>query len=198
MSSLARMHELPPDARELYANLSRIADAEGRVRGLTARLPALHRGARTPEPSGLDQRGARHDHHRQLLWQCGEHCKAGDREGETMNANEIIDRRAAQLAQTLGVSKEFMLVDMNWRSLALWVRALLSGGCCSSCASKVEPEDICFEHVEPPRHSRDWERYHARNFYLVCRACAETRGSKSYHEWLDEQEAARLARSSAH
>jgi len=84
---------------------------------------------------------------------------------------------------------------MNWSSLVPEMRALMTDeGRCRSCGHAfVNERDIQIEHREPPRLRGDWAREHARNLGIFCQSCNNTKGDKSYAEWLDEQEEARLS-----
>jgi hypothetical protein len=107
----------------------------------------------------------------------------------------IIERRTADHARSLGVSKHFLWVNMNWSSLVPEMRALMTDeGRCRSCGHRFMNErDIQIEHREPPRHPQDWARQHARNIGIFCQSCNNTKGDKAYAIWLDEQEEARLS-----
>jgi hypothetical protein len=101
----------------------------------------------------------------------------------------IIEQRAARHAQKLGVSREFMLVNMNWRALIPQLRAMMSEeGTCRSCGHGfMNEQDVQLEYLEPPRSNEDWARHHARNIGIFCQSCNGTKGNKPYHQWLDEQ-----------
>ena len=109
--------------------------------------------------------------------------------------SSIIDNRAAVWARKLGVTKEFMLVNMNWNALKPVLRAMMSDeGLCLSCGHGFEGDrDIQIEHREPPRDNQDWARHHARNIGIFCQSCNGTKGNKPYAPWLDEQEEARIS-----
>jgi len=53
--------------------------------------------------------------------------------------------------------------------------------------------DIQIDHILPSRHPRDWERLHARNLWMACVSCNNSKGAKPFDVWLDEQEEARLS-----
>jgi len=110
-------------------------------------------------------------------------------------AKAIIDNRAGHTARKLGVTKQFMLVNMNYNALTPVLRAMMSAeGRCLSCGHPFDHQrDIQLEHREPPRSDHDWARHHARNIGIFCQSCNGTKGDKRYDEWLDEQEEARLS-----
>jgi hypothetical protein len=105
----------------------------------------------------------------------------------------IIEQRAATAATKAGVSREFFLVQMNYRSLVPVLRALMSEeGLCHCCGHEfLNERDIQIEHCEPPRNQTDWARLHARNLRLACGSCNRTKGQKPFSQWLDDQEGAR-------
>lgn len=107
----------------------------------------------------------------------------------------IIERRAKDRASKAGVAFKFMWVNMNYQALVPVYRAMLTvEGLCTSCGHEFDNErDVQIEHREPPRHQQDWARLHARNLGIACASCNGTKGKKSYTEWLDEQESARLS-----
>jgi 5-methylcytosine-specific restriction endonuclease McrA len=126
-------------------------------------------------------------------------CKACEQieRNEKKNADRpaaIIDNRAANQASKAGVAKSFFLVNMNFRALVPMLRAMMTPeGLCTSCGHPfLNERDIQLEHREPPRHSQDWARLHARNIGLACTSCNGTKGPKPYAIWLDEQESTRL------
>ena len=130
-------------------------------------------------------------------------CKACEQKerNEQKNADRplaIITGRAKSRARELGVSKSWMLVNMNWIALVPLLRALLSPeGRCLNCGHRfVNERDIQIDHVEPPRHQgavRDWARERASNLRFICQSCNCAKGHKSNPEFLDEQEDARLS-----
>ena len=107
----------------------------------------------------------------------------------------IIRQRAATIARRSGESTEFALTQLNYAALVPVLRALMTPeGLCQSCGHQfLNERDIQIEHLEPPRHQRDFARLHARNIRLGCGSCNRTKGSKPYAVWLDEQEGARLS-----
>ena len=107
----------------------------------------------------------------------------------------IIQQRARTAAQKCGESFTFVWEQMNYRGLVQELRAMLSpGAVCLCCGhAPTNESDIHIEHLEPPRHEKDWARLHARNLRLTCASCNRTKGHKPYAQWLDEQEGARLS-----
>jgi len=107
----------------------------------------------------------------------------------------IIEQRARSAAQKAGASFEFFMVEMNYRSLVPILRALMTDeGLCLGCGHEfVNERDIQIEHCEPPQHPQDWARLHTRNVRLFCASCNNTKGKKSFSQWLDEQEECRLS-----
>lgn len=87
------------------------------------------------------------------------------------------------------------MTQMNYRALVPLLRAMMTPeGLCLACGHAfVNERDIQIEHIEPPRDDKDWARLHARNLRLCCGSCNRTKGKKSFLEWLDEQEGARLS-----
>ena len=138
-------------------------------------------------------------------------CKACEQKhrNEKKNANRplaVIESRASAAANRLRVSREFIMVQMNYRSLVLSVAALLNpealrpgdepapDALCPCCGHTFRGErDIQIEHIAAPRHDKDWAREHARNLRFICGSCNGTKGAKGYEECLDEQEDARLS-----
>jgi len=123
-------------------------------------------------------------------------CEQKER-NERKNANRplaIIEQRAASAAHKAATSKEFFMVQMNYRSLVPVLSALMDDGLCQGCGhSFLHERDIQIEHLEPPRHAQDWARLHARNIRLFCASCNRTKSDKPFQQWLDEQEGARLS-----
>jgi hypothetical protein len=120
---------------------------------------------------------------------------------ERQNADRplaLMRRRTNSYARRLGVTSEFLWINMNWRALVPVLRAMMSDeGRCLSCGHAfVNERDVQVEHREPPRGVDDWARQHARNIGLACQSCNGTKGDRPYADWLDEQEAARLANES--
>jgi 5-methylcytosine-specific restriction endonuclease McrA len=105
----------------------------------------------------------------------------------------IIQRRAAERATRLGVSKQFVWVNLNWRALVPLMRAMLSPeGRCLNCGHPfVNERDIQIDHIEPPRSLVDFARERAINLRLICQSCNGTKGAHLNAEWLDRQEDAR-------
>lgn len=125
-------------------------------------------------------------------------CKACEQTERNEQKNEdraraIVEGRAAERGRKSGVSKDFMLVEMNYRALIAPMRAMMSNeGLCLNCGHEfLNERDIQIEHRAPPRHPQDWARLHARNLWLACTACNASKGAKSYEFWLDEQESVR-------
>jgi len=124
-------------------------------------------------------------------------CQQKER-NERKNADRplaIIRQRAATAARKAEMNTEFFWVQMNYQALVPVMRGLMTAeGRCSGCGHPfVNERDIQIEHIEPPRHARDWARLHARNLRLFCGACNLTKSDKPFAEWLDEQEGARLS-----
>jgi 5-methylcytosine-specific restriction endonuclease McrA len=88
-----------------------------------------------------------------------------------------------------------MWINMNWSSLVPMLRAMMTAeGRCLSCGHQFDNDrDIQIEHREPPRCGEDWARHHARNLGLLCQPCNTTKGDRSFADWLDEQEDARIS-----
>lgn len=127
-------------------------------------------------------------------------CKACQQieRNEKKNADRpkaLIENRARAWAARLSVPVDFLWRQMNWRALVPQMRAMLSadGGCLSCGHPFVNERDIQIDHREPPRHPQDWARQHARNLALTCQSCNATKSARTYAEWLDDQEGARLA-----
>jgi hypothetical protein len=110
-------------------------------------------------------------------------------------AAAIIDQRAATRASKSGVPKRFIMVNMNYRSLVPIMRAMMTDeGLCTSCGHSFDNErDIQLEHREPPRHAQDWTRLHSRNIGIFCGSCNRRKSGKSYAQWLEDEEEARLS-----
>src|SRR5262245_36267588 len=94
----------------------------------------------------------------------------------------IMYRRAASWAHKLGVTTEYMWIDMNWQALVAILRSMMTPeGKCVSCGHKFDNErDIQIEHREPPRKDPprggvDWARHHARNIGILCQPCNSTK-----------------------
>jgi hypothetical protein len=102
----------------------------------------------------------------------------------------IIEQRARSAATKAGVSFDFMMINMGYRSLIPMLRAMMtSEGECSCCGhSFLNERDIQIEHREPPRFKKDLAREHACNLGLLCASCNRTKGNKPYSQWLDEQQ----------
>jgi len=49
------------------------------------------------------------------------------------------------------------------------------------------------DHCSPPKFDGDWAREDVRNLTFICQSCNGTKGKKSYDDWLDEQEHARIS-----
>lgn len=127
-------------------------------------------------------------------------CKACEQieHNEKKNADRplaIIESRAATRARELGCSKSDVLIKMNWSALVPIFRAMMTPEArCLVCGHPfLNERDIQIEHHEPPRFTPDWARESARNIGIACSSCNRTKGSKSFSDWLDEQEAARLS-----
>lgn len=134
------------------------------------------------------------------IWDFDHDCKAcqqveRNKQKNLDRARSIIENRAATRAREIGVSKPFMLVDMNWNSLVPQMRVLMTDeGRCVSCGHAFRNErDIQIEHREPPRFRGDLARESARNIGFLCQSCNVTKQNKAHSEWLDDQEAARLS-----
>ena len=109
----------------------------------------------------------------------------------------ILEKRAASRASELGVSKEYVWQRLTWFALVPYMRAMMTTeGRCLSCGHAFDNErDIHIEHLEPPRADRypDFAREHARNLRFACQNCNCTKGRKSFAEWLDDMEDARVS-----
>jgi hypothetical protein len=107
----------------------------------------------------------------------------------------IIESRAKTAAGKAGKSLEFFWTSMNYRALVPYLRAMMTPeGLCQNCGHRfVNERDIQIDHIEPPRFETDWARLHARNLTLRCGSCNNTKGNKSFSDWLDEQEGTRLS-----
>jgi hypothetical protein len=107
----------------------------------------------------------------------------------------IIEARAAAAATKAGTSREFFWNQMNYRSLVPVMRAMMTPeGMCQNCGHDfLHERDIQIEHIEPPRFETDWTLLHARNIRLLCGSCNRTKARKSFLEWCEDQESARLS-----
>lgn len=107
----------------------------------------------------------------------------------------IIEQRAASRATKSGVPKTFIMTNMNYRSLVPVLRAMMTTeGLCTSCGHGfLNERDIQLEHREAPRHDRDWARLHARNIGIACASCNRRKAKRTYAQWLDDEEDARLS-----
>lgn len=117
---------------------------------------------------------------------------------ERLNADRplvIMERRTATHARNLGVSFDFLWINMNWRGLVPVLRAMLSPeGRCLDCGHPFLGErDIQIEHREPPRHPQDWARQHTSNLAFGCASCNNGKNNVAFAAYLDEKEARRLA-----
>jgi hypothetical protein len=103
--------------------------------------------------------------------------------------------RARDHAAKHGVSFDFMWINMNWRSLVPAYRAMMTDeALCTCCGHRFDNErDIQIEHNNPPRHTGDLARLHARNISFACASCNRGKSATPYDEWLDQQEQARLS-----
>jgi hypothetical protein len=103
--------------------------------------------------------------------------------------------RAATSAGKYGVSREFVWVELNYRSLVPWLRAMMTPeGLCLGCGHAFEDQgDIQIEHTSPPRFAQDWARLHTRNLRLMCASCNGSKGQKEFDQWLDDEEERRLS-----
>jgi 5-methylcytosine-specific restriction endonuclease McrA len=108
---------------------------------------------------------------------------------------EIIKRRASHYARTCGVSFDFFWINLNYRALVPIFRAMLTPeGLCTSCGHPFDNErDVQIEHREPWRHRQDWARWHARNCGIACTNCNNRKKGRSYAQWLEDEEQARLS-----
>jgi 5-methylcytosine-specific restriction endonuclease McrA len=107
----------------------------------------------------------------------------------------ILRRRAADHAHKAGVGVEFMWINMNYRAKVPVFRAMMTPeGLCTSCGHPFDNErDIQIEHRAPKRHRQDWARLHARNLDIACTNCNGRKSNKSYEQWLDDEEEARIS-----
>lgn len=107
----------------------------------------------------------------------------------------LMKKRASAHATALGVSTEFIWIEMNWQALVPFCRAMMTEeALCLDCGHKfLNERDIQIEHRDPPRFIGDWARENTRNIGLACASCNGTKSNTSYSEWLDRQEEARLA-----
>jgi len=105
----------------------------------------------------------------------------------------IIEHRAAERAARLGVSKRYVLVDLNWQALVPHMRMSLSPEArCLNCGHPfVNERDVQIDHIEPPRSLTDFARERAINLRLICQSCNGTKGAHLHADWLDRQEDAR-------
>lgn len=126
-------------------------------------------------------------------------CRACEQHERTEIKNEdraraLIEGRAAHRARKSGVTKDFVMVELNYESLVSPMRAAMDDGLCTNCGHPfLNERDIQLEHRAPPRAPSDWARLHARNVGLVCGSCNNSKGTKPYENWLDEQESVRLS-----
>lgn len=129
----------------------------------------------------------------------------------------IIKQRALAAAHKAGAPIDFMWIDMNYASLVEAYRVLKDASLgtarkpnvpgipgydpdkpltaiCQTCGHLFEGQgDIQIEHIEPPRHRKDWARLHARNLRLMCTSCNGKKSKKSFAQWLDDEEKCRIA-----
>ena len=124
-------------------------------------------------------------------------CEQKER-NETKNADRpkaIIEQRARSAARKAGTSLDFIWTGMNYRALVPVLRMMMTPeALCQGCGHEfLNERDIQIEHLEPPRHEKDWARLHARNLRLSCASCNRTKSKKPFAQWLDEQEGARLS-----
>jgi hypothetical protein len=107
----------------------------------------------------------------------------------------IIKGRAATAAHDAGASTDFFMVQMNYRGLIEDFRIRLEDNavCCGCGHGFMNERDIQIDHILPPRHAQDWARLHTRNLRLFCASCNRAKGKKSFSQWLDDQELARLS-----
>src|SRR5262245_2987945 len=105
----------------------------------------------------------------------------------------IIRQRTTVAARKANMPFEFFWKQMNYEALVEPFRVALITKC-RSCGHMPKSEaDVQIEHIEPPRDAQDWARLHARNIHFLCGSCNRTKSDKSYAQWLDEQEGARLS-----
>jgi hypothetical protein len=124
-------------------------------------------------------------------------CQQKER-NERKNADRplaIIRQRAAQAAHDAGASTDFFMIQMNYQGLVEDFRIRLENKavCCGCGHAFINERDIQIDHILPPRHAQDWARLHTRNPRLFCGSCNRTKGKKSFVQWLDDQEGARLS-----
>lgn len=113
-------------------------------------------------------------------------------------AKEIV-RKANEWAKATGEQKinlEFVMYNLNYRSLIPMVRAYLVWGeesLCPNCGSPYDSKStLHFDHREPPRNPRDWARLHARNIGPLDKECNTPKNDMAYAKWLDVEETKRL------
>ena len=96
--------------------------------------------------------------------------KARNEKKNADRSKAIIEQRAAAAATKAGVSKQFFMMDMNYRALVPILRAFMADDAlCLGCGhSFVNERDIQIEHWYPPRHSQDWALLHTRNLRFTC------------------------------
>jgi hypothetical protein len=138
------------------------------------------------------------------MWHFDRECRPCQQKARNECKNEdralaIIEARAGHRARQLGVTKDFMLMNMNWSALVPALRAsMTTDGRCQSCGHEfVNERDIHIEHREPPREQAnggpDRAREHARNIGFLCHACNVSKKNKNFARWLDDEEDARLS-----
>jgi len=127
-------------------------------------------------------------------------CRACEQSNRTDRKNEdralaIIRSRASNIARRAHVPLEFVMNDLNYRSLVVPLRAVLDhpeDAVCGNCGhGYINERDCQLDHREPPRHDQDFARLHATNVTLVCASCNTSKGNREYSVWLDEQEQTR-------
>jgi hypothetical protein len=122
-------------------------------------------------------------------------CEQKER-NEKKNADRplaIIRQRTAVAARRAGTSFQFFWEQMNYSALVERFRTELTSRCLSCGHKYLNERDIQIEHIEPPRDETDWARLHARNIRFLCGSCNRTKSNKQFHDWLDDQEGARLS-----
>lgn len=119
-------------------------------------------------------------------------------------ASASIDGRAGDAAsrfsKALGstITKDWVLVELNWLAFVPLLRALISpGGRCLNCAKHWDdPRQYHLDHRFPVGSLTDWPLQHSRNLWLICPGCNTTKGARDgdrawieaeHHKWMAER-----------
>lgn len=94
---------------------------------------------------------------------------------------------AASHARHWDVTRDELLQDLRWIDLLEWVRACMDQKTkCISCGHDfLSAEDVEIDIRDPLRHRADRARMHVQNVGPLCQTCNQTKGARSWSEWLD-------------